>query len=99
MRAVCSTPCGGWTRRSAPSFGVSRQVRRRVIRALKARIASRASRTHTYGDGVKLDYEEAFDRFVLHVQNIGSIKVKLHRFLPDSAKIKHVVIKRQASGW
>src|SRR5260221_4739399 len=54
---------------------------------------------YTYGDGVKLDYDEALDRFVLHVQNIGSIKVKLHRLLPDSAKIKHVVIKRQASGW
>jgi putative transposase len=54
---------------------------------------------YTYGDGVKLEYDAAFDRFVLHMQNVGSLKVKLHRFLPDSAKIKHVVIKRQASGW
>jgi putative transposase len=54
---------------------------------------------YTYGDGCKLDYDEAFDRFVLTVQNVGSIKVKQHRFLPNGAKIKHVIIKRQASGW
>ena len=54
---------------------------------------------YTYGDGCKLEYDEAFDRFVLSVQNAGNIKVKLHRFLPDLARVKHVVIKRQASGW
>ena len=54
---------------------------------------------YTYGDGCKLEYDEAFDRFVLYVQNVGNIKVKLHRFLPDQAKIKHVVLKRKASGW
>jgi putative transposase len=54
---------------------------------------------YTYGDGVKLEYDEAFDRFMLRVQNVGRIKVKLHRFLPDGAKIKHVILRRKASGW
>ena len=54
---------------------------------------------YTYGDGVKLEYDEAFDRFVLRVQNVGNIKVKLHRFVPHDATIKQVVIKRKASGW
>ena len=54
---------------------------------------------YTYSDGVKLYYDAYYDRFLLHVQNVGEIKVKLHRFLPDYATIKHVVLKRQASGW
>ena len=54
---------------------------------------------YTYSDGVKLVYDEAFDRFVLYVQNVGNIKVKAHRFLPDGAAIKHVVLKRKATGW
>jgi putative transposase len=54
---------------------------------------------YTYGDGCKLEYDAAFDRFVLHVQHVGAIKVKLHRFLPNHATIKHVVLKRKASGW
>src|SRR5262245_61938410 len=36
---------------------------------------------YTYGDGCKLEYDEAYDRFNLYVQNVGNIKVKLHRFL------------------
>ncbi len=54
---------------------------------------------YTYGDGAKLEYDDDYDRFVLKVQNVGSIKVKLHRLMPDTAKIKQVVITRQASGW
>src|SRR5260221_2613130 len=54
---------------------------------------------YTYSDGCRLEYDDGFDRFVLHVQNVGAIKVKLHRFLPDKAKIKHVVIQRKATGW
>ncbi|MBE7512252.1 MAG: transposase [Anaerolineales bacterium] len=54
---------------------------------------------YTYGDGVSLYYDEPYDRFLLHVQNVGEIKVKLHRFLPDRAQIKHVVLKRKATGW
>jgi putative transposase len=54
---------------------------------------------YTYGDGVKLAYDAEFDRLVLRVQKVGAIKVKLHRLVPDVAKIKHVVLKRKASGW
>jgi putative transposase len=36
---------------------------------------------------------------VLTVQNVGCLKVKQHRFLPAGAKVKQVVLKRQASGW
>ncbi len=57
------------------------------------------SLAYTYSDGVKLVYDVAYDRMVLYVQNVGSIKLKLHRFLPDGSAIKHVVIKRKASGW
>ena len=54
---------------------------------------------YVYGDGVKLDYEANYDRFTLYVQNIGNLKVKFHRFMPDHSKIKHAVIRRKASGW
>ena len=54
---------------------------------------------YTYGDGVKLEYDDYYDRFVLHVQKVGAIKVKLHRLVPHDATIKHVVLKRKASGW
>ncbi len=54
---------------------------------------------YTYSDGVKLVYDEAFDRMVLYVQNVGTIKLKLHRSLPDGSQIKHVILKRKASGW
>lgn len=54
---------------------------------------------YTYGDGCKLNYDERFDRFTLYVQHVGEVKVKLHRLLPDCANVKHVLIKRKASGW
>lgn len=54
---------------------------------------------YTYGDGCKLSYDETRDRFTLYVQNIGDVKVKMHRLLPVDATIKHVVLKRKASGW
>src|SRR5512133_2020227 len=47
---------------------------------------------YTYGDGCKLEYDDSYDRFVLTVQNVGGIKVKLHRFMPTGAKLKHVVL-------
>ncbi len=58
------------------------------------------SMEYTYGDGCRLDYEADYDRMVLYVQHIGTIKIKLHRFglLPRST-IKHVVLKHKASGW
>ncbi len=75
--------------RETPGYGYPRFKSRERFKSVE----------YTYGDGVKLDYDEAFDRFVLRVQNVGSIKVKLHRLLPDGAKIKHVLLKRKASGW
>jgi len=54
---------------------------------------------YTYGDGLKLHYDDRYDRFVLHVQHVGEIKVKLHRFVPADATIKHAVVKRRPSGW
>lgn len=54
---------------------------------------------YTYGDGCKLNYDEPFDRFTLYVQNVGDVKVKLHRLLPIGAVVRHVVLKRKASGW
>jgi putative transposase len=54
---------------------------------------------YTYGDGCKLDYDGAYDRIGLRIQNVGEVKVKLHRCVPANATIKHVVIKRRASGW
>lgn len=45
----------------------------------------------TYGDGVKLKDSK------LHAQNIGHIKIKLHR--PIRGKIKNVTIKREGAKW
>jgi len=47
---------------------------------------------YRYGDGCKLNA----DRF--YIQNVGQIKVVLHRSIPDDATIKHVVVKRSANG-
>jgi putative transposase len=52
---------------------------------------------YTYGDGVKLVQDG--DRTLLYVHRIGNLKVKFHRPLPDGAIVKHVVLKRKASGW
>jgi putative transposase len=52
-----------------------------------------------YGDGCKLNYQTDHKRFTLYIQNVGDIKVKLHRSLPGSAKIKRLTLKRKASGW
>ncbi len=55
---------------------------------------------YTYGDGCRLEYDADYDRMVLYVQHVGPIKIKLHRFgLLPSSKVKHVVLKRKASGW
>ncbi len=53
---------------------------------------------YRHGDGCKLRLDER-KRAALYVQNVGEIKVKFHRPLPDDATIKHVVIKRRASKW
>lgn len=49
-----------------------------------------------HGDGCRLKKEE---RPVLYVQNVGDIKVKYHRPIPDGAIIKHVVVKRSLGKW
>jgi putative transposase len=54
---------------------------------------------YTYSDGCKLNYDERFDRVTLYIQNVGDLKVKFHRLLPVGANIKHVILKRKASGW
>jgi len=51
---------------------------------------------YRHGDGCKLRFGT---RVMLYVQNVGEVKVKYHRPLPDDAAIKHVVIKRRASKW
>jgi len=43
------------------------------------------------GSGVKLNK--------LYIKGVGSIKVKWHRQLPDEAKLKQVVVKREADKW
>jgi hypothetical protein len=49
-------------------------------------VSRRANRFHsieyTCGDGCQVAYDETFDCFVLCVQNVGTIKVELHRFVP-----------------
>lgn len=54
---------------------------------------------YTYGDGCRLEYDATWDRMVLYIQNVGKLKIKLHRRLPQHSVIKHVVLKRRASGW
>jgi len=51
---------------------------------------------YRHGDGCKVRPGE---RVMLYVQNVGEVKVKYHRPLPDDATIKHVVIKRRAHRW
>ncbi len=53
---------------------------------------------YRYGDGCKLRTDE-HGRPMLYVQNVGDIKVKYHRPLPDGCEIKHVVIKRSLRKW
>jgi putative transposase len=52
---------------------------------------------YTYGDGCKL--VDDGKRMLLYLQNVGSLKVKFHRPLPAGANIKHLILKRKASGW
>jgi putative transposase len=44
----------------------------------------------SYGDGVRLSEK-------LHIQNVGRVKIKLHR--PVEGKIKTVTLKREAGDW
>ena len=48
---------------------------------------------YRHGDGSKLDGDR------LYIQHVGSIKVRLHRPLPDNAVIKQVIIKKHVGNW
>ncbi|OGG46110.1 MAG: hypothetical protein A3F84_26835 [Candidatus Handelsmanbacteria bacterium RIFCSPLOWO2_12_FULL_64_10] len=52
---------------------------------------------YRHGDGCKLRTGEG--RPMFYVQNVGEIKVKLHRAVPDEATIKHVILKRSLDKW
>ena len=53
---------------------------------------------YRYGDGCKLRFD-AQEHALFYMQNVGEIKVKYHRPLPDGAEVKHVVIKRSNRKW
>jgi putative transposase len=51
---------------------------------------------YRHGDGCKLREKEG--RPLFYVQNVGEIKLKLHRPLPDGAKLGQVTLKRSPTG-
>jgi putative transposase len=51
-----------------------------------------------HGDGCKLRFDDQ-NRALLYIQNVGEVKVKYHRPLPDDAEIKHVVVKSNIQKW
>jgi putative transposase len=53
---------------------------------------------YRYGDGCKLRFDTR-NRALFYVQNVGEIKVKYHRLLPNKAVTKHVIIKRRNRKW
>ncbi|GAB4576310.1 MAG: RNA-guided endonuclease TnpB family protein [Anaerolineae bacterium] len=53
---------------------------------------------YRYGDGCKLRTDEC-GRKRFYVQNVGEVKVKYHRSIPDNATIKHVILKRRNRKW
>ena len=53
---------------------------------------------YRYRDGCKLRENER-GRKVLYIQNVGEIKMKDHRPIPEDVKIKHVVLKRSLGRW
>ena len=53
---------------------------------------------YTYGDGAKF-IDSSSGQILLRLQNIGTIKVKLHRHLPQNAKIKHIIVKKHLESW
>jgi putative transposase len=48
---------------------------------------------YRYGDGCKLKDNR------LYIQHVGDVKVRLHRPIPECAKIKQVVVKRSVGKW
>ena len=49
--------------------------------------------TYRHGNGSKLTGDR------LYIQHVGKIKVRLHRPIPENAKIKQVIIKRKDGKW
>ncbi len=67
-------------------------------------------RKRKYGEYTTLDFQYGHgatwkenlanaERRVVRLTNIGDVKVRLHRPLPEDAKIKAIQIVRRASGW
>ncbi|MBE0674836.1 MAG: IS200/IS605 family element transposase accessory protein TnpB [Bacteroidales bacterium] len=48
---------------------------------------------YKHGDGSKVKGDR------LYIQYVGDIKIRLHRPIPEGAKIKHVVLKREQGHW
>jgi len=53
---------------------------------------------YRHGDGCKLRTDKT-GRTVFYVQNVGEVKVKYHRLLPEGAQIKHVILKKSLRKW
>ena len=53
---------------------------------------------YRYGDGCKLR-ENHRGRKVFYIQNVGEVKMKDHRPIPEDARIKHVVLKKSLGRW
>jgi putative transposase len=53
---------------------------------------------YTYSDGCKLRQDE-HGRRSFYIQNVGEMRMCFHRFLPERAIIKHVVVKRVNQRW
>jgi putative transposase len=52
---------------------------------------------YRHGDGCKL--KESEGRSVFYLQNVGDLKLKLHRPLPMDAQLGHVTLKRRLGKW
>ncbi|NDJ75091.1 MAG: transposase, partial [Chloroflexi bacterium] len=53
---------------------------------------------YRYGDRCKLRFDDR-DRALFYVQNVGEVKVKYHRPVPDDTVINHVILKRSNRKW
>ena len=51
---------------------------------------------YRYADGCKVRFGR---RVMFYVQNVGEVKIKYHRPLPDDATLKHVILKRRNRKW
>lgn len=51
---------------------------------------------YTYDDGCRLLQK---DKVRFHIQNVGTVRIKYHRPIPDGATAKHVTIQRRLGKW